>query len=89
MRLILLLVLMVGACANTLTDEAKPQHQEILAAEPAPPKKPEKPPEKPKPPTVIVIPAPKPVCVPLAVNEKKRILQALDCVLENEKAAKP
>lgn len=81
----LLALLLIAACTTTLT--GAPDHiatelaQEHHVPEPPPPKpEPRKKAEKPI--TVIITPPAKPVCVPLAVNEKKRIIQALDCLLE-------
>lgn len=89
MRLLFLLFIL-AACANTLTDEVKPPPaQERPLREPDPPVHKRKPEKPEKPPVIVVSPPPKPICIPLAIDERKRIIQALDCILENEKAAKP
>jgi hypothetical protein len=48
-------------------------------------------PKKERPATIITVnpPAkPQPICVPLAIDERKRIIQAMDCLLEAEKPKK-
>lgn len=84
MRTILLL-LFIAACTHFPKRDPEPwpepEYEPAPQEQPTPKKKPE------KPVTIITVnpPAkPQAVCVPLAVNEKKRILQALDCLLDAE-----
>jgi len=84
MRLLLIL-LIVSACAALPGRNPEPVQPIVpLPAEPAPKKQ-----ERPV--TIITVnpPAkPQAICVPLAVDQKKRILEALECAIEAEKSKK-
>lgn len=84
MRLLILL-LIVSACAGIPRREPEPV-QPIVPQPAVPlPKKPE------RPVTIITVnpPAkPQAICVPLAVDQRKRILEAFECAYEIEKAEK-
>lgn len=87
MRLILLL-LFIAACSNF------PQREPVSVPLPLPEPKPiEQPtPKRERPVTVITVnpPAkPQTICVPLAADDKKKILEVLDCLIDKDKSAKP
>jgi hypothetical protein len=85
MRLLILL-LVITACNYLPKREPTPVQEPPVKQEPAAPKVPPS-----KPVTIITVnpPAkPQPMCVPLAVDQKKRILEALECAIEVEKAKK-
>lgn len=82
MRLILLL-LIITACTGM------PRRDPVPVPEQKPIEQPEL--KRDRPATIITVnppPKPQPICVPLAADEKKRILQALDCLIEAEKPKK-
>lgn len=81
---VLVLLLMVAACVQTAKQEAIPVPIIVEPVPEAP--QPDLTTPKKRPMTIITVnpPAkPVPLCVPLAVNEKKRIIQALDCLIED------
>lgn len=85
MRLILLLLIITACTGMPRRDPVS-----VPLPDPKPIEQPE--PKRDRPTTTIITvnppPKPQPICVPLAADEKKRILQALDCLIEAEKPKK-
>jgi hypothetical protein len=82
----LILLLVITACTYLPNRQVAPIQAPPVKQEPETPKTPPA-----KPITIITVnpPAkPQAICVPLAVDQKKRILEALECAIEAEKAKK-
>lgn len=86
MRAFFLFLLLAACTVPPETPVKEDPPKETGVAEAPPPEAPAPPKPKPKPPPVIkaVEPPPKPPC-PAPVNPKKRILQELDCLIEETK----
>jgi hypothetical protein len=85
---VLLLLLIISACTGLPRHEPVSVPLPLPTPEPVQPEPPKKKPERGT--TIITINPPakqQRMCVPVAADEKKRILQVLDCLIE-EKAAK-
>lgn len=83
---ILVVLLAMAACTYLPKNDPVPVYEPPIKQEPEPVK-----PVPARPVTIITVnpPAkPQAICVPLAVDQKKRILEALECALEAEKAKK-
>lgn len=84
---VLLLLLLMAACANQPKVESPPVPAEKVQEAPEA----EKPPKKkplPQKPTVIVVPTPPPIpdCPPPAKTDKQQILQDMNCLYQIEKS---
>lgn len=81
---VLVILLLIAACTYPPPRDPVPDPVQ-LKPEPEAPK-----PAPAKPVFITVNPPAKPqgICVPLAVDQKKRILEALECAIEAEKAKK-